>query len=127
MNNKFENIDSYIKSRPIEIRPKLTKLRVTISKAVPEAEEVISYQMPAFKYFGILIFFASFKNHYSIFIRPRFMQVFKLELSDYEQTKSAIHIPLNKPIPVKLVTKIVKYIAEYNLDNANKKLRSKKG
>ena len=116
----YKNIDDYIVQQPIEVQPKLEKLRQTIKRAVPDAEEVISYQMPAFKYFGILIFFAVFKKHYSVFIRPRFMEVFKSELIGYKTSKSAINIPLDKPVPVQLITKIVKYIAKFNRDKATK-------
>ena len=108
----FNDINSYIALQIPEIRPTLEKLRFTIHKAIPEAEEVISYQMPAFKLNGIVIYFAAFKKHYSIFIRPKYMEHFQQELTAYKTSKSAVNIPLNQDVPEELVTKIVQYIAE---------------
>jgi len=115
---KINNIDKYILMFSTDIQKILEKIRQTIKKAVPEAEEVISYSMPAFKFHGMLAWFAAFKKHYSIFMRPKVLQVFKEDFKQYELTKSAIKIPLSKPVPVKLVTKIIKYAAKENLKKA---------
>lgn len=120
-----KNIDEYLDTLPEKIRDIIEKIRQTIKKAVPQAEEVISYQMPAFKFHGMLIWFAAFKNHYSLFA-PKALQVFKDELTSYETTKSAIKFPLDKPAPVQLVTKIVKFIAKENLVKAQLKTKKKK-
>ncbi len=101
-----------------DIQKILEKIRQTIKKAVPDAEEVISYGMPAFKFQGMLAWFAAFKNHYSVFMRPKSLQVFKEDLKQYELSKSAIKIPLDEPVPVRLVTKIIKYGAKQNLEKA---------
>jgi uncharacterized protein YdhG (YjbR/CyaY superfamily) len=123
MIQKFETVDQYIEAVPNEVGLKLQKIRQTIRKAIPDAEEVISYQMPAFNYHGMLIWYAAFKNHYSIFA-PRVMKYFKDELKKYETSKSAIRIPIDKPVPVQFLTKIVKLTAKQNLDAAN--LKNKK-
>jgi uncharacterized protein YdhG (YjbR/CyaY superfamily) len=113
--NKINNIDKYISMFPIDTQKILKKIRTTIRNAAPDAEEVISYGMPAFKFYGMLAWFAAFKKHYSIFMRPKVLQVFKEDLKQYELSKSAIKIPLGKPVPVKLVSKIIKYAAKENL------------
>jgi uncharacterized protein YdhG (YjbR/CyaY superfamily) len=122
----IKDIDSYIASQSIEVRPKLEKLRDVIRKAIPKAEEVISYQMPAFKQNGIVIYFAAFKKHYSIFVRPKYLNVFRSELDAYKTSKSAVNIPLEKSVPVGLVTRIVKYAAKENLEAAKNKIKKKK-
>jgi uncharacterized protein YdhG (YjbR/CyaY superfamily) len=121
----YKNIDHYIASQPVEIRPTLERLRHTIQKAVPKAEEVISYQMPAFRYHGMLIFFASFKKHYSIFV-PTVLHLFKNELKIYKTSKATVNFPLDTPVQTKLITKIVKCAAKHNLEKAKLKLKKKK-
>ena len=123
--SSFNDIKSYIASQPESIRPTLEKLRQTIRKAVPEAEEVISYQMPAFKYHGIVMYFAAFAKHYSIFVRPVFLNAFRNDLTGYTTTKSAVHIPLDRPVPVRLVTTLAKYTARQNRE-AREQTRKKK-
>jgi uncharacterized protein YdhG (YjbR/CyaY superfamily) len=123
-----KDIDTYIELQPENVKAILKELRQTIKKAVPEAEEIISYQMPAFRFHGILVWFAAFKNHYSIFIRPHILSSFNEELKPYElsKSKSAIKIPLDKPVPVNLLTKIVKSAAKTNLENAQLKTKGNK-
>jgi uncharacterized protein YdhG (YjbR/CyaY superfamily) len=86
----------------------LSEIRQTIKKAVPEAEELISYQMPAFRYNGMLVWFAAFKHHYSIFIPRHILHLFEEELKPFElsKSKSAIKIPIEKPVPVNLLSKL---------------------
>jgi len=83
----FRSLDEYIGSFPKDVQDTLETVRRTIQRAVPEAEESISYQIPAFKFHGPLVYFAAYKNHYSLFGVRR---AFKKELSRYEGTKSAI-------------------------------------
>jgi uncharacterized protein YdhG (YjbR/CyaY superfamily) len=123
MNNNAENVNAYLSSQPENTRAVLEKIRETIKKAVPDATELISYQMPAFKFHGIIAWYAPFKKHYSLFVRPIVMGAFQEDLKPYELSKSAIRFPLNHPVPVELITRIVKYSAELNLA----KERSKKG
>jgi uncharacterized protein YdhG (YjbR/CyaY superfamily) len=128
MNSDAKYIDTYIGQQPENVRGILTKIRQTIKKAVPEAEEVISYQMPAFRFHGILVWFAAFNHHYSIFIRPHILKNFEEELKSLElsKSKSGIKIPINKPVPVKLLTKIIKAGAKTNLKNAQLKIKGNK-
>jgi uncharacterized protein YdhG (YjbR/CyaY superfamily) len=122
----YNNIDEYIALQPEYIRPTLELLRQTIKIAAPQAEEIISYQMPAYKFHGILIFFAAFKNHYSAFVRPRVMEVFKPKLKEFVLTKSAIRFPLNTPVQKELISEIVKYAANENLNEMQIKQNVKK-
>jgi uncharacterized protein YdhG (YjbR/CyaY superfamily) len=115
---KYTTIDEYIALQPLEIREALERLRHTIKKTAPRAEEVISYQMPGFRLQGILVWFAVFKNHYSLFTRPRVLDKFRDQLKVYTLTKSAIQIPLNKQLPVKLTISIVKYAVGLNQQDA---------
>jgi uncharacterized protein YdhG (YjbR/CyaY superfamily) len=123
MRTPAKNIDAYIESQPENVRDVLRLLRQTVKKTVPEAEELISYNMPAFRYHGMLIWFATFNNHYSIFIRKHVLNLFNEELKQFELTesRSAIKIPLDKPVPVQLLTKILKSAAQSNLENENLK------
>jgi uncharacterized protein YdhG (YjbR/CyaY superfamily) len=92
---------------------------------VPTAEETISYGMPAFKFHGMLIYFAVFKNHYSIFV-PTVTSFFKEELKPYKTSKATIQFPKDKTLPFALITKIVKYAAKVNLEKASLKIKNKK-
>ncbi len=113
---KFSSIDEYIAAQPPDIREKLKKLRQTITKAAPEAEEVISYQMPAYKFHGMLVYFAVFKNHISFFPTSSGVQFFKDRLTAFEISKGTIKFPLDKPIPLRLVAEIVKFRLQENTD-----------
>jgi uncharacterized protein YdhG (YjbR/CyaY superfamily) len=112
---KFGTIDEYIKTFPPDVRKILERLRHTIRKAVPEAEEVISYQMPAFKLKGNLVYFAAFKKHIGFFPTASGVAAFKKELSDYATSPGTVQFPLDKPIPYDLVTKIVLFRKKENL------------
>jgi uncharacterized protein YdhG (YjbR/CyaY superfamily) len=127
MNSDAKYIDNYIGRQPENIRLILAELRQTIKKAVPEAEELISYKMPAFRLHGMLVWYAPFKNHYSIFIRPHILKNFKEDLNAFETSKSnsAIKIPLDKPVPVDLLTRILKLAAKVNLKNEELKTKRK--
>ena len=114
----FKTIDEYIATFPKEVQVVLETVRQTIHKAVPEAEEVISYQIPAFKYHGFVLFFSAYTNHFSISSPPPTFEVFKDELKAYKVSKSAVQIPYEQPIPVELITKIAKYRAEANVKQA---------
>ena len=109
-------IESYFAAQPDNVRLILEKMRKTIKEAVPEATELISYQMPAFKFHGMLAWYAPFKNHYSLFV-PKVLADFKDELKQYQLSKGGIRFPLDHPVPVELVKKIVQYCAQVNLEN----------
>jgi len=112
---EIKTVDEYIASFPENVKSILQELRQVIRDAAPEAQEVISYQMPAFKLNGILVWFAAFKNHVGFFPKMSAIEAFKKELSSYEVSKGTIRFPLDKPIPFDLVRKIVKYRVKENL------------
>ena len=114
-------IDEYIAGFPREVQMILQKLRRTIRKAAPNAEERISYQMPAFTLEGSLVYFAAFKHHIGLYPRPTTIRKFKRELSPYEGAKGTVRFPLDKPIPLALITKIVKFRVKENLARAEAK------
>ncbi len=113
--NQFKTIDEYIAQFPKNVRDVLEDLRRVIRESAPEAEEAISYQMPAFKLNGVLVWFAAFKNHIGFYPKTSAIEAFKEELSDYEVSKGTVRFPLGKPIPFNLVKKMVKYRVKENL------------
>lgn len=115
MKTTFKDIDDYIAIQTPEVQILLNQMRQTIKKAAPEAEEVISYSMPAFKYHGMLVYFAAYKNHIGFYATPTGHSEFATELSVYKQGKGSVQFPLNKPLPLDLITKIVKFRAKENL------------
>lgn len=120
-----KNIDEYIAMFPSDIQEILNELRATIKKAAPEAEEVISYQMPAFKYYGMLVYFAAFKNHIGFYPMASGIETFKKELSVYKGAKGSVQFPLDEPMPLGLITKIVKFRIRENLEHAESKVNKK--
>jgi uncharacterized protein YdhG (YjbR/CyaY superfamily) len=128
MRSAVKDIDAYIEMQSENARNILLEIRQTIKKTVPEAEELISYQMPAFRYHGMLVWFAAFNHHYSIFIPRQVLNLFQEELKPFElsKSKSAIKIPLDKPVPVQLLSKIIKSGARANLEKAQLKIKGKK-
>jgi uncharacterized protein YdhG (YjbR/CyaY superfamily) len=115
------NIDEYIKGFPRHIQQLLEEMRTTIRKAAPAAEEAIKYAMPTFVLNGNLVHFAAFKNHIGFYPAPSGIEAFKKELSAYEGSKGAIRFPLDKPLPLALVSKIVKYRVKNNIEIENLK------
>jgi uncharacterized protein YdhG (YjbR/CyaY superfamily) len=122
----FASIDEYIATCPKELQKTLQELRATIKAAAPEAEEKISYQMPAFALNGILVYFAAFKNHIGFFPTASGVRAFKHELSQYEGSKGTVRFPLDKPLPLELISKIVKFREAENLKKAESKSGKKK-
>jgi uncharacterized protein YdhG (YjbR/CyaY superfamily) len=110
------SIDDYIAGFPKEVGVLLQQMRMTICEAAPGAEEVISYAMPAFKLNGILVYYAAFKNHIGFFPTSSGIAAFKDELSAYKWSKGAIQFPLDKPLPLDLIVKIVKFRVNENLN-----------
>lgn len=111
---KPTNVHEYIALFPLEIQVVLSEIRKTIKLTAPQAEEVISYAMPAYKYKGILVFFAAFKNHIGLYATPSGHKAFKDELSTYKQGKGSVHSPLNQPISYDLIKKIVLFKVNEN-------------
>jgi uncharacterized protein YdhG (YjbR/CyaY superfamily) len=119
-NKAYTSIDDYIAGFPEETQKKLQELRAVIKAAAPDAEEKISYQMPAFTQNGILVYFAAHKNHIGFYPTSSGIENFKEELSAYESSKGAIRFPLDKSIPYELVKKIVAFRLQENLDKVKK-------
>jgi len=113
---KAKNIDDYIADFPVDVQLLLEKVRRTIKKAAPKAEEAIKYQMPTFVLNGNLIHFAGYKNHIGLYPGSRPIAEFNDELSRYETSKGTIRLPLDKPIPVGLISKITKFCVQRNLE-----------
>lgn len=118
-------IDEYIAGFPENVQEVLEKVRVTIRKAAPKAEELISYQMPAFKLNGYLVYFGGWKNHVGFYPTPSGTFAFKKELSKYQGAKGSIKFPLDQPMPYGLISKIVKFRMRENLEKVKAKKKSK--
>jgi uncharacterized protein YdhG (YjbR/CyaY superfamily) len=110
----FKSVNEYIASKPNDVRVTLNRVRSTIRKAVPAADEVISYQIPAYKLNGVpVLYFAGWKQHYSLYpASDALVAAFKEELARYELSKGTIRFPLSEPVPVSLIERIAKFRAE---------------
>lgn len=122
---KFTSIDEYISTFPEDVQKILEKIRATIKAAAPEADEKISYQMPTFFLKGNLIHFAAFKNHIGLYPTPSGTQAFKDEIAIYQGGKGSIKLPIDEPMPLKLIAKIVKFRVAENLEKDKKKSSKK--
>jgi uncharacterized protein YdhG (YjbR/CyaY superfamily) len=117
MTTKATDIDSYIALQPYNVQAALEELRQIVKSVAPEAEEVISYNMPAFKLSGMLVGFSNAKNHYGFYPwTGRTVEQFAKELEGFITTKGAIHFPKNKPLPEALIRKIVKHRMKENME-----------
>src|SRR5215204_5901380 len=108
-------MDEYIKTFPKDTQKILEEIRATLKAAAPDAQEKISYQMPTFFLNGNLVHFAAFKNHIGFYPVPTGIAKFKKELSVYEQGKGSVQFPLDQPMPLDLITKIVAFRLKENL------------
>jgi len=122
--SKAKNIDDYIARFPGDVQVALEKVRLTIRKAAPKAEEIISYQIPAFKYYGNLVYFAGWKKHIGFYPVSSAIKAFEKELSVYDGAKGTVKFPLGEPMPLGLISRIVKFRVKENLAKA--KLKQKK-
>ena len=107
--NKPANIDEYIASFPEDIQLVLEQVRSTIRHAAPQAEEIISYGMPAFKFNGNMVWFAAYSKHIGFYPKVVGTEALSKELSTYKGTKGSVHFPLNKPMPLQLITDMVNF------------------
>jgi len=118
---KPNNIDEYIAGFPQNVQDVLELVRAAIREAAPDAKETISYAMPAFTlHKNYLVYFAAFKNHIGLYALPAGNEAFKQELLFYKTGKGSIQFPLDKPIPLNLITKIVQFRIKENLEKAAK-------
>jgi uncharacterized protein YdhG (YjbR/CyaY superfamily) len=119
-------IDEYVAQFPADIQKKLQEIRSLIHELAPEAQEKISYQMPAFAQNGILVYFAAFKDHLSLFPTSSGVSVFKEDLAPYKVSKGTIQFPLDQPTPLDLIKKIVLFRVEENRQKLESKKNEKK-
>jgi uncharacterized protein YdhG (YjbR/CyaY superfamily) len=120
-NFAFNTINDYIASFPKDVQKILESIRETVQKAAPEATEKISYGMPTFVLNGNLVHFAAFKNHIGFYPVPSGIEKFKKELSKYKGAKGSVQFPLDEPMPLELIRKIVKFRVKENLAKAKEK------
>ena len=114
----YRTIDEYIATFPAETQKILQELRAVIHLATPGAQEKISYQMPAFHLKGNLVYFAAWKDHIGFYPTSSGTRVFQQELSAYEFSKGTVKFPLDQPLPLDLISRIVKYRLAENLKKA---------
>ena len=124
--SSINSIDDYIATFPQDIQNILQELRATIKAAAPDAEEKISYQMPTFFLNGNLVHFAAFKKHIGFYPTPSGIEAFQKELSVYDGAKGSVQFPIDEPMPLKLISRIVKFRAAENIKKAKIKSVTKK-
>ena len=123
---KFKTADEYMSSLSPDVREMMEDMRKTIKLAAPEATEVISYNMPAFKFHGILVYFAAHREHIGFYPGGSIVnEVFKVELAGFYTSKGTIRFPLDKKLPLDLIQNIVRYKAKMNLEKARGKMGKK--
>jgi|SRR5687768_4660539 len=120
-NNAPENIDEYIDRFPGKVQKLLQKIRKTIQKAAPDAVEAISYGIPTFRLNGNLVHFAAFQSHIGFYPAPRGVAEFKDDMARYEGGKGTARFPLDQPIPYELITRMVKFRVQKNLEKGVKR------
>lgn len=119
------NIDEYIAGFPAQVQEILQKIRQTIHAAAPQAQETINYAIPTFTLKGNLVHFAAFEKHIGFYPAPSGIERFKEELSAYESAKGSVQFPLDRPIPYDLISTIVKFRVQENLQRAEAKKKGK--
>jgi len=111
-------VNDYIAASESHVKKPLQQVREAIRSAAPKAEEIISYQMPAYKQNGMVVFFAGYKNHIGFYPTASGIENFKNEIAKYKWSKGAIQFPLDKPLPLSLIKKIVKFKLKENEEKA---------
>ena len=122
----YSTVDEYIALAEPKVKKALKDIRKTIKTTAPKAEEVISYQIPGYKYHGMLVFFAAWKDHISLYPAPWSADSLKKEMSAYEGSKGTIKFPIGEPMPLALIKKMVKYRVKENEARAALKRSIKK-
>lgn len=121
-----KTVDDYIKGFPADVQARLQKIRKTIKATAPKADEMISYGIAGYKYKGMLIYFAGFKDHVSVYPAPRTVEPFKTELAAYARGKGTVQFPNDKPISLDLVKRMVRYRLKENEEKAAAKTSVKR-
>jgi uncharacterized protein YdhG (YjbR/CyaY superfamily) len=124
----FQSVDEYIATHPKSVQPVLRRVRRAIRKALPKAEEVISYQIPAYKQAGgRVVYFAGWKEHYSLYpASAPLLAAFGRDLARYKVQKATIRFPLSEPVPSKLIERVVQFLAKEMAARAKAKLAARK-
>ncbi len=117
---KVLHVGEYIAGFPENVQLILQDVRKTIKDAAPEAEEGISYGMPAYRYYGVLVYFAGYKKHIGFYAAPTGHAAFEHELCDYKKGKGSVQFPLDKPIPLTLISDMVKFRVKENRAKLNR-------
>ncbi|HEV8286310.1 MAG TPA: DUF1801 domain-containing protein [Chitinophagaceae bacterium] len=123
---KFKTVNEYLSTLPENTRYIVERLRKAIKQAASQSEELISYNMPAFKFNGMLVWYAAYKGHIGFYPTSSAIEVFKDELADYKTSKGAIQFPIEKAIPTTLIKNIVKYRVKENIQRVKAKEKKKK-
>jgi uncharacterized protein YdhG (YjbR/CyaY superfamily) len=116
-----KNFEDYLERFPRDVQQRLQKIRVTVKKAAPQAKERISYGIPAFTFNGMLVWFAAFKNHIGFYPRTSAIAAFKKELSAYKGAKGSVQFPFDRPLPLPLIGRMVKFRVKENLSKAKQR------
>ena len=111
---EYKSIDEYIRTFPDDVQKKLTEIRNTVKQEAPTATEKISYQMPTFYLNGNLVYFAAYSKHIGLYPTPSGTEAFKKELSKFKTGKGSVQFPLEEPLPIQLIKKIVRFRVEEN-------------
>jgi len=119
---KIDSVDDYISNCHPDVQERLQQLRRVIKEAAPEATEKISWKMPTFVLNGNLVFFAAFKKHIGFYPLPSGIEAFKDELSEYKSSKGSVQFPLNKPLPLELISRMVKARVEENTKQTKERM-----
>jgi len=120
-NTKFKTVDEYFSVFPATTKKILQEVQKTVKQAAPQAEELISYNMPAFKLHGMLVFYAAYEKHIGFYPTASGIKAFKKEFSAYKNSKGAVQFPIGEPIPLDLISKIVKFRVKENLEKVKAK------
>ena len=122
---KYKTVNEYHSTFPPGTRKKMKELNAAIKKAAPGAEEMICYNMPAFKLHGPLVYYAGYKNHIGFYPTGSGISAFEKELSGYKTSKGTVQFPLESSLPLPLITRMVKFRVKQNLEKAEKKKRNR--
>ena len=115
------DIDEYIAAFPADVQKRLQSIRRAIRKAAPEAQEKISYQIPAFTLRGDLIYFAAYKNHIGLYPGAAAIAAMKADLLGYRTSKGTVQLPLDRPLPLPLITKLVQFKIDHHSRRAKRR------
>ena len=123
---RFNTVDQYIRSLPPQSKEKIIELRQLIKKAAPDAEELISYNMPSFNYYGRLVYYAAFRSHIGFYPMASGISIFQDQIQKYKWAKGSVQFPIDQSLPAALISKIIKYRVKENKEKHELKILKKK-